>query len=270
MSTSNDGATAYLQLITLQIDANSVFYNLTVALGLVGLTASLARKGHLLPLWFLIPYLIDPRSAPGISFIPLAMLAAIGFDQVLAPALLAIRDMTNEWIQDRFVLRTLFAILIYLTFSAGIFGVRLAATSLSESDRDTMRWAEENIDPGSSFLLLTGEQYSMKDPFQEWFPALTPHASQTTLQGLEWMLGSDFFPRYGELVALQHCADVTCISDWSQRTGLEHRYLLVKVPAGSSTPMATSLRQLLESVRGAAEYKPVYRTDAVVIFERSE
>ena len=128
--------------------------------------------------------------------------------------------------------------------------------SLSAADRETIAWVDENIPSGSDFLLLTGEQYSMKDPFQEWFPALTEQHSQTTLQGAEWTLGADFFPFYGELVALQHCADVSCVEAWGERTGLEHEYLLVKeLPVGSSSPLRASLGLLLESVRGSAQYE---------------
>ena len=120
--------------------------------------------------------------------------------------------------------------------------------SLSAADRETIAWVDENIPLGSDFLLLTGEQYSMKDPFQEWFPALTEQHSQTTLQGAEWTLAADFFPFYGELVALQHCADVTCVEAFGERTGLEHEYLLVKkIPVGSSSPLRASLGLLLES-----------------------
>jgi hypothetical protein len=123
--------------------------------------------------------------------------------------------------------------------------------------------------PESDFLLLTGEQYSMKDPFQEWFPALTGQHSKTTLQGAEWTLGADFFPFYGELVALQHCPDVACIEAWEERTGLDHRYLLIKVlPEGSSSPLKSSLEMLLASARDSGQYEIVYATENAIIFER--
>jgi len=139
---------------------------------------------------------------------------------------------------------------------------------LSATDRETIAWVDTNIPSGSDFLLLTGEQYSMKDPFQEWFPALAEQHSQTTLQGAEWTLAADFFPFYGELVALQHCADVTCIEAWGERTGLDHQYLLIKVlPEGSVSPLKASLDLLLDSVRDTGQYEIVYEAGNVVIFE---
>jgi hypothetical protein len=236
-------------------------------LGLIGLVACLVRKSYLLPLWFLLPFLVDPRSAAGISLVPLVMIAGIGFDQVLGPAFLALRGGQGEWVHDQFTLRILFAIALYLFFGSAIFGLKLAGASLTESDRKTMEWVAANIEPGSDFFLLTGEEYSMKDPFQEWFPVLTGQHSQSTLQGAEWTLGVKFFPFYSELVALQHCATVECIESWGQRTGLDHRYLLIKIfPDRSQSPLQGSLALLRESAMKARQYDLIYESEGALIF----
>ena len=194
-------------------------------------------------------------------------MAAYGFDVVLAPALLSVRGRDSSWLSDRFVTLTMMGIAFYLFFSSAIYGLGLVGGSLSAADRETIAWVEGNIPPGSDFLLLTGEQYSMKDPFQEWFPALTQQRSLTTLQGKEWTLGADFFPFYGELVALQHCSDVGCVEAWGEQTGLSHRYLLVKkLQAGSSSPLKDSLGLLLNSVRDSGQYKLIYENENAVIF----
>ena len=72
-----------------------------------------------------------------------------------------------------------------------------------------IEWVKSNMDEGKTFLLSTGREFSMSDPMQEWFPALTNQHSATTLQGLEWTIGEHFFPWYDQLVAFQHCADVS-------------------------------------------------------------
>jgi len=227
----------------------------------------LARREFFLPVWLVLPLLVDPRSANGVTMIPMAMLAGYGFDQVLAPALLAQRIMGGDWVTDRFTTLSLFAVAFYLFFSAGIFGVGLAGGSLSAEDRETIVWVDANIPAGSDFLLLTGEQYSMKDPFQEWFPALAEQHSQTTLQGAEWTLAEDFFPRYGELVTLQHCTDVDCVEAWGERTDLNHHYLLIKVlPRESNSPLRGSLALLLDSIRSSNQYELVHETENAVIF----
>jgi hypothetical protein len=217
LQTSDDGAFHLAKLLTLQL-GGGVFFNLTVALGLIGLLAVLARKEILLPVWLVALFFIDPRSAGGMALVPLSLLAACGFDRLLAPSLLSLRGREGAWLEDRFVTLSMFGIAFYLFFNTAVFGVGLAGASLSPADRETIAWVDANIPAGSDFLLLTGEQYSMKDPFQEWFPALTEQHSQTTLQGAEWTLAEKFFPFYGELVALQHCADVACLDDWGERT----------------------------------------------------
>jgi hypothetical protein len=267
LQTSDDGAFHLAKLLTLQL-GGGVFFNLMVAVGLVGLLGVLARKDILLPAWLVFPFFLDPRSAGGMALLPLSMLAAYGFDGLLAPALLSLRGREGPWLADRFVSLAMFGIAFYLFFSSAVFGLDLAGMRLSATDRETIAWVDTNIPSGSDFLLLTGEQYSMKDPFQEWFPALAEQHSQTTLQGAEWTLAGDFFPFYGELVALQHCADVTCIEAWGERTGLDHQYLLIKVlPEGSVSPLKASLDLLLDSVRDTGQYEIVYEAGNVVIFE---
>ena len=268
MQSSDDGAFHLAKLLTLQFGDGDVFFNLTIAVGLVGFLAVLAAKKFLLPIWMVLPFFVDPRSAGGMALIPITLMAAYGFDQVLAPALLSLRQKEGIWLDDRFVTLTIFGMAFYLFFSSAVFGLGLPNGSLSAADRETIAWVDENIPPGSNFLLLTGEQYSMKDPLQEWFPALTEQHSQTTLQGKEWTLDADFFPFYGELVALQHCSDVSCVEVWGERTGLEYRYLLIKkLPAGSSSPLRGSLALLLDSIRNSDGFEIIYETEDEVIFE---
>ena len=67
----------------------------------------------------------------------------------------------------------------------------------------------------------------MSDPIQEWFPALAERESQTTMQGLEWNLNQDFFPRLRSLITLQACTTLDCVNQWSANTDLSYDYLLI-------------------------------------------
>jgi hypothetical protein len=267
MQSSDDGTFHLAKLLTLQFGSGA-FFNLTIALGAMGLLALLAEKKFFLPVWLVLPFFVDPRSARGVALIPMSLMAAYGFDTVLAPSLLSLRKREGSWLADRFATLSMLGIAFYLFFSSAVFGLGLAENSLSAADRETITWVDKNIPAGSDFLLLTGEQYSMNDPFQEWFPALTEQRSLTTLQGKEWTLADNFFPFYGELVALQHCSDVKCVEAWGERTELEHQYLLVKkLPEGSSSPLRGSLTLLLESVRNSRGYKIIYDTSNAIVFE---
>ena len=181
------------------------------------------------------------------------MLAGYGFDAIIAPALLSLRGREAIWSGDRFAIITLFGIVFYLFFNAGIFGLDIVGQSLSVEDRETIAWVETNIPHSNDFFLITGEQYSMNDPFQEWFPALTKQLSFTTLQGKEWTLAENFFPFYGELVDLQHCADADCVVTWGKPNKLKHDYLLVKkYPQGGTSQLQISLEWLLQSIQESA------------------
>lgn len=259
LHTSDDGTFHLAKLLTLGFGGGP-FFSLTVAFGCVGLLGALAQRKFLLPTWLVLPFFVDPRGAVGLVLLPIAMLGAYGFDQMIAPATLSLRGVAGPWLRNRFATLAILAIFIYSFFGAGLFGVGLAGSSLSAADRETIAWVDENIPPGNDFLLLTGVQYSMQDPFQEWFPALTNQRSQTTLQGLEWTLGADFFPFYGELVSLQNCPDETCISDWGKRTGLGHGYLLVRVLPRENLSLITTLR-------GSSGYEVIYETGEAVIFK---
>lgn len=267
LHSSNDGtSSALVSLLTLQL-GGGVFFSLTVALGLVGLLAGMAKREFFLPAWFILPLFVDSRSASGVAMMPLSMLAGYGFDQVIAPSLLSLRQKEGDWLVDRFVTLSLFGLALYAFFGSGVFGVGLAGNSLSTTDRETITWVDANIPARSDFLLLTGEQYSMNDPFQEWFPALTKQRSQTTLQGDEWTLGADFFSFYGELVALQHCANVDCVETWSERTKLNYEYLLIKkISEGGNSALGASLKLLLDSAQSSSHYELIHETESVAIF----
>lgn len=265
---TNDDGTFHLAKLLLLQHGGGVFFNLTLAIGLIGFLAVLARREFILPIWLGLPYFLDPRSAGGMVLIPISLLAAYGFDKVLGPALLSIRQKKGEWLTDRFVLLTMLGMAFYQFFNASIFDMGLAGNSLSESDRQAISWADENIIPGSDFILLTGEQYSMNDPFQEWFPALTSHHSRTTLQGSEWTLSEEFFPRYGDLVSLQHCDNMACIDAWVERTGLGYQYIVLKIlPKGSNSPLNSSLTFLLRSIRNSSRHELIYEGESAAIFK---
>jgi hypothetical protein len=71
------------------------FITLISALALLGFVVTLMRREFLMPVWLFLPAIIDPRSAASISIIPWAMLASIGFVDIVIPGLIA-RNKTQE------------------------------------------------------------------------------------------------------------------------------------------------------------------------------
>src|SRR5581483_8450289 len=176
-------------------------------LRIIGVIWGLAKRQFFLVAWVLLPYFVEPRSAGGISYFPSCLLIALAVTEAL-PALL-------EWIQQKmgraitprdFTQRGwltvgLFVVVLYFFVMGVLFDFSLANTSLKPPlPQEAMEWVRQNTLAGSQFFILTRNSGIMTDPIQEWFPALTDRRSQTTMQGLEWTLGENFFPRLDAMI----------------------------------------------------------------------
>src|SRR6185436_20250343 len=106
-------------------------------LGLIGIADRLVRREYLLPLWMVIPFFVEGRSAPGPAAIPLAMLAAVGLVEVVLAALKATAREDSS-ISTEFLTaaeRNVFVyLLLYLIFSTYQFGLQLASATLYPPD----------------------------------------------------------------------------------------------------------------------------------------
>jgi hypothetical protein len=107
---------------------------------------------------------------------------------------------------------------------------------------------------------MTGMPGTLTDPVQEWFPAFALRNSRSTLQGLEWTLGKQFFPRLKQLAALQECKQASCLEAWSESTGLSYSHVLLE--------RNTETESLLETLKGDTSYKLLYEEGSYLIFRR--
>lgn len=234
-------------------------------LGLIGIVVVLRKREFLLIFWSFLPFLIDPRNAPAILNFPFLLLVSEGV-YFLGNGLRQAYSTTfpNSENTDRYLpvltYGSLAIVLSYLFFVAYTSIPDLVALSLSRSDRETMEWIKANTSPESRFLLITntGQMSPMADAYQEWFPVLAERQSRNTLQGLEWTLGSDFFPHYQELIALQACPDVDCLTRWLGEGNLQVDYILVRTKRASPA--------LLGSLRSDGRYEAIHRSTTAEIF----
>ena len=141
-----------------------------------------------------------------------------------------------------------------------MYGFRLIGNSLKPAEIEAMAWLKENTSSDSKFIALTGNLSPEIDPFIEWFPALTERRNQSTIQGYEWLLGEKFFERYSDLAELQKCESVTCVEEWSVKTGLRYEYIVI------STIEENDLIAL--SFEKPENYKLIYLNDEVVVYEK--
>ncbi len=162
----------------------------------------------------------------------------------------------------------LFGSAFYFIVLAGISDFQLINTSLKPADLEMINWVNSNVEDRQAFLLSTGREYSMSDPMQEWFPALTKQHSITTLQGLEWILSDKFFPWHEQLVDFQHCADLNCVSSWSSINDIRYDYLFVAIPPQEDeSKSAQALRNLALSARNSDSHRLVYESKTALVFE---
>ena len=260
----------------------------TLLFAFIGVWISYKQREFFLIIWAVLAYLIDPRGGEGIALLSLSMLAGMGLLKFLVwisrsdsgqagpPEGTSGRCEYDRRVDialfmKRGVLFLLCGLIFYFVLVAGISDFQLVNTSLKADDLAMIDWVKSNISGEKTFLLATGHEFSMSDPLQEWFPALTGQYSATTLQGLEWTLGDGFLPWHQQLTAFQHCADMNCISGWSARNRVDYHYLIVTIPPGSDeSDLAVSLRSLATSTRSSALHLLVYESENALVFELSK
>ena len=199
----------------------------------LGLGWAIYKRRFDLLIWGFLPYFIDQRSAPIVASFLYPMLAAYGFLDVLPALMIFIR--TRKWQVekgDTFMNRQVFSmsllgILFYLVIECFVHAYIIRNVTLPYASQQMMAWVSENTPADSRFLILTGRADVMTDATQEWFPVLAERHSATTLQGLEWILGEEFYPRWDDLSALQSCRDMACVEIVRTRIGIEYNYVIL-------------------------------------------
>jgi hypothetical protein len=245
-------------------------------LGLIGIAFRLLRRDYLLPLWMVIPFLVEGRSAAGPAAIPLAMLAAVGLVDVVLAALQASAVKEPPRLVDEIspVERNVFIyLLLYLLFSAYQFGFQLSSATLYPPDRDAMQWAKENTPPDSRFLVLTGTTSVSCDSVMEWFPAITGRQSIYTVQGTEWTEGSNFNTYVMSTYAVQECmgnGDAVCLNAAIDRSQYDYLYIsrVLRVNNCATEGMPKTFPYFESSLQRDAGFENIYQTDGVLIYKR--
>jgi hypothetical protein len=265
--TSQRALESYLALLTLNGLGDYLFIP-TLLFALIGIWITFKRREFFLVTWALLAYLIDPRGGDGIALLALSMLAGTGLLKLSAWISRSDSDQSEGVMMKRASQILVFGAAFYFFLVASISDFQLLNTSLKPEDIQMIEWVNSNVEDGKTFLLSTGREFSMSDPMQEWFPALTKQHSATTMQGLEWTLSEKFFPWYEQLVSFQHCADVNCVSQWSARNGVDYDYLIVTIPPKEDkSEFGKSLRSLALSTRSSDLYVLVYESKTALVFE---
>jgi hypothetical protein len=234
----------------------------------IGLWLSFKRRDFFYITWIVLAYLIDTRGGDGVALLAESMLVGMGMIQ-LSAWISRMDGNQPEAVMAKPVSQILvFGSAFYFILMASVSDFQLVNTSLKPTDLEMIAWVNSNVGDGQTFLLSTGREFSMSDPMQEWFPALTKQHSATTLQGLEWTLSEKFFPWYEQLVEFQHCADLDCVTSWSAVNKVDYDYLIVTIPSREDkSEFGNSLRSLALSVRASETHTLVYESKTALVFE---
>jgi hypothetical protein len=259
-------------------------------LALFGALASVRRRAVLLPVWWMATLALDARAGETYATLPLALLAGIGFNDVLLPLLLGRRGLNDapapvlatagegagglatwfararaNWLAIGVVgFLVLYCTLAALTRDADLGTEAAYLASLSHDERDAMRWVANNTAPTSRFFVVPEEGWPA-DRVGEWFPVLARRQSVATVQGTEWLPDSGF-ARYSTLFNnARACGakDVNCVEGWSRKSGVAFSHVFIpKAPGGPCC------RELRSTLRADARYQLVFDGPGAEIFER--
>ena len=247
------------------IFAWDTYIPLLLILRLLGLGWAIWKRQFFLIAWMALPYFVEPRSAPVVTFFSFCMLIALALTDAL-PAIVSRfkRDQSPEVISAplselHWLNRVIFLLFIYLFIESSLLSFRLINTTLKSPAIDAMTWIKNSTPVEAQFLILTGKSDAMVDPMQEWFPALTERRSQTTLQGLEWTLAEGFVSRLAYLSRLQGCEQVECIENWSKEANLNFTHVLIE--------RSVLMNHLINSLQ-QSNYGLIYETPEFMVYQK--
>jgi hypothetical protein len=241
-------------------------------LGVIGFAVSIRQKKYLLPVAYILPFIVEPRSAPVYAMISLAMLAGLTFSDVILPALAS--DPNRLPSRNRLQKIFIIYIAIYLLGNAFYFDTQFAGTSVSQANRDAFEWVKSNTPLNSRFLVLTGETDVFCDGASEWFPALTGRTSLTTIQGTEWLSGK--FASISQTQRMvQACLNgsnaLDCVEENTKAADIPYDYIYIASQSTVKNMCRVTMPisrgdSLILALENTSDHRSVYQTDAVSIF----
>ncbi|PWH14609.1 MAG: hypothetical protein DDG60_07600 [Anaerolineae bacterium] len=243
------------------------YATLTAVLGLIGLAWQVSRRAWLLPLWLILPFIVEGRSAHLPAVIPLSMLAAVAVLDVVFAALRSLVSTDTVTPLERGIFFYLF---LYLLFSALVFGVEISSARVYPGDQAALAWVRTNTPAEARFLVLTGSRSVSYDPLPEWFPALAKRQSVYTVQGLEWVPGARFFLTLQRAARAQAClvTSAACVWEAFPDVDVDYIYLSRFLRTEHFAPLdpPRTFRYVEEGLRQDARLNLVYESEDVLVF----
>lgn len=158
------------------------------------------------------------------------------------------------------------AIFPLFTIAAAIYNNRRASALVADwrSSQPRIEIDTDADSPDIYYIILDGYGRPFRDPWSEWFPAITGRKSLATIFGYEWVNDGKFGERIRRYDSLQACArkNTDCLSEWERETRLEFAYLYLQLE-DATLPLQLSLES-------SQEYALIYKTETAAIFARAK
>ncbi|MEI6291402.1 MAG: hypothetical protein WCP19_13305 [Chloroflexota bacterium] len=240
--------------------------------GLLGIFYLLSQRKYFLPIWMALPFFINPRSAARLAIIPLAMIAAIFTMEIIIPGLFSIKIPKKKSSRLPLILIAVY-ISGYMIINSYSLASDMSREIVSKNELAAFSWIQRSTPINSTFIVLTGKPNFMRDPVQEWFPALTGRTSLTTMQGREWTWGTKFMSSLIEYQGLHKCISeyAACIKEQTSKLGLNFDYLYVSkpLPADCSTGIDCQASSILvNDLNNSQEYSMIFENQSSIIFQK--
>jgi hypothetical protein len=241
-------------------------------LAIIGFGLGIIRRDYLLPIWLVVPFVVEGRSATAAAAVPLAMLAASAFLDIVLSGLRSAKgkDISGEQVTP-VEIGVLIYLFTYLSFSAYLFSSQISVSSLNAPDLEAMQWVSQNTPGNSTFLVLTGSRALQCDAVSEWFPTLAQRKSIYTVQGTEWTLGKGFGGFVQKAGAIQAClsADATCVMDLTKTDKYNYIYLSKNLRTDNCEPLQypQSFSLFVEALRATPGLNVVYETTSAIVYQ---
>ena len=256
-----DRALFWTPLLLLNFTDESIA--ITGLMGVIGIIYEVTRRRWFLPLWSLLTFLTDPRSAPHVIPLQFSLLASIALVNVILPALSPKPDSNN--LLDSKAGKFVMAYFLIIGLVNGLFSAfTLSGIHLSSDERNALTWISQNVPAGHKFLIYSRESDAALSPLLEWFPALTSQTSLSTYQGREWITDqfhSDaYFENREKWLACAYL-DEKCLEDWMRSSREDVDYVLISLDAQNSA------RNLAQSLKTSSAYVLLYQNQGVELYK---
>lgn len=258
------------------------FGTLWSILGLVGLAVAVAKRKWFLPLWYLLPFVLLPRSAGTYLPLPLALLVTLALGELIVPRLQELAGVVSELNRGRLLENNpavsgavgMFVLLALILALFNVWGANTRANSplrtLPIAERTAMDWVAQHAPPEASFVVLTPATEWSTDFTAEWFPTLAARPSVATVQGQEWTAGAQFLGRVDDYNSLQECRtrDADCLERWRASTGKRFTNVYVSKGAIGQAGIADCCAALRYQLMSSPQYEMVYDNKGASVFKR--